>query len=100
MPLSGVSGCGTYLEFLGNISAQKANCILGCRKSVPIRVREVTLFLHSDFWRPHLGYCIQLWAPEHNKGMDLLEGVQRRATKMNKGLEELYYKDSMKGEQQ
>ena len=36
--------------------------------------------------RPHLEHCIQLWGPQH-KGMDLSEGVQRRTTKIVRGLE-------------
>ncbi|GAB0209597.1 hypothetical protein GRJ2_003425400 [Grus japonensis] len=41
-------------------------------------------------------YCIQLWGPPHKKEMDLLERVQRRATKMIKGLEHLSYEDRLR----
>ena len=27
--------------------------------------------------RHHLEYCVQLWSPQHNKGIELLEQVQR-----------------------
>ena len=40
--------------------------------------------------------CIQLWSPQHRKDMDLLEWVQRRATKMIWGLEHLSYEERLR----
>jgi len=53
------------------------------------RLREVILPPHSALGTPHLESYIQLWSPQHRKDTDLLEQVQRRATKIIRGMEHL-----------
>jgi len=46
--------------------------------------------------RPHLESRVQLWSPQHKKDMDVLEQVQRKATKMIRGLKCLSCEDRLR----
>uniref|UniRef100_K7EZH6 Reverse transcriptase domain-containing protein n=1 Tax=Pelodiscus sinensis TaxID=13735 RepID=K7EZH6_PELSI len=94
---------GVIVDHMLNMSQQrnavskKANMILGCiNRCVVSNTREVILPLYSELVRPQLEYYVQFWAPHFKKDVEKVEKVQRRATRMIKGLENMTYEGRLK----
>ena len=58
--------------------------------------KELFIFLYRTYVRPHLEYCVPIWSPSLAKDIDALEKVQKRATKMVRGLGNLPYEQRLK----
>ena len=58
--------------------------------------KELIIPLYKTIVRPHLEYCIQAWRPYRKKDIDMLERVQRRATKMIPKLRNISYEMRLK----
>jgi len=54
------------------------------RRSIASRLRGVILPLCLALVRPQLECWVQIWAPQYERDMDVLERVQQRATKTMK----------------
>ena len=54
------------------------------------------MHLYKAIARPHLGYCIEAWRPYCKKDIDVLEDIQRRATKTIPELRDLSYEEHLK----
>uniref|UniRef100_A0A8C3FA90 Reverse transcriptase domain-containing protein n=1 Tax=Chrysemys picta bellii TaxID=8478 RepID=A0A8C3FA90_CHRPI len=74
-------------------AVKKANRMLGIIKK---GIENILLPLYKSMVRPHLEYCIQMWSPHLKKDILALEKVQKRATKMIKGLERVPYEERLK----
>ena len=60
------------------------------------RSKETIIPLYKSLVRPHLEYCCQIWSPCYKKDIKLIEGVQRRATKLFADMQDFNYNDRMK----
>ena len=65
------------------IAASKGSQVLGMiRRNTTYKEKSLIIPLYKAIVRPHLEYCIQAWNPHLRKDVDMLEKIQRRATKL------------------
>ena len=88
---------------IGVIITDKLEVIEQCAKaskkandqqSLQNKTKDVALQLRKSLVRPNLDYCIQAWRPFKQK--NLLESVQRRATRMKPDLRHLDYPNRLR----
>ena len=78
-------------------AAKAANKILKMiKRTFTCKSEEIILQLYKSLVRPMLEYCIQAWCHHLRKDIDLLEKVQRRATRLIYSLHDLPYYDGLK----
>ena len=79
-----------------NEKVKTANKIMGViRRSFEHLDQESFVYLFKGLVRPHLEYANQVWNPFLKKHINLIEKVQRRATKLIPGMKELTYTERL-----
>lgn len=77
--------------------AKKANRVAGCiRRAFTYMDDKTFLLLYKALVRPRVEYAQSAWRPYKRMHIDLLEKVQRRATKRVPGLQDLTYTERLK----
>ena len=94
---------GVEVDFMLNFhyhiqqKINKANKVLGClRHSFKYLDKDSFTMLYKSIVRPHLEFASCIWNPKTKRYIDMIERVQRRATKMVQGIKDLPYTDRLK----
>ena len=89
--------CNMKVSEQCRIAASKGNQVLGMiRRIITYKEKSLIVPLYKAIFRPNLEYCIQAWNPHLRKDIDMLEKIQRRATKLIPGLSDLRYEERLK----
>ena len=86
------------LKFEEHIAAKvkKANAMMGLiRRSFSHLGPDLFKKLYTTFVRPHLEYAQAVWSPHLRKNINLIENVQRRATKLVDGFRNLTHEERL-----
>ena len=74
----------------------RANKILGfINRNVRYKSKNVIRQLYNSYVRPHIEYCVQAWRPHLRHDINMLESVQKRATKLIPSLKNMLYEDRL-----
>ena len=76
---------------------KKANQMLGMiQRTITYKNKIILLLMYKSLVRPHLEYAVQAWSPHQLGHIRLIEGVQRRFTRMIPEFKSLTYEARLK----
>jgi ribonuclease P/MRP protein subunit RPP40 len=94
---------GVIIDSTGKSSEQcimavkKANSVLGMiKRNIQYKSKDIMVKLYKSLVRPRLEFCVQAWSPHLRKDIEMIERVQRRATKLIEGYRNLCYEERLK----
>lgn len=77
------------------LAVAKTNCFTGF-KNLASKTRDVITPLYSVLFKPCLEYCVQFWSSQFKRHTGKLKRVQKRASMMIRGLENLTQEERLK----
>ena len=78
-------------------TVKKANKILGMiRRSITCKDQEIIMRFYKSLVRPILDYGSGIWNPYQKQDIEKIEKIQRRATKMIRGMRKLTYGERLR----
>ena len=66
------------------------------RRNITYKEKSLIVPMCKSIVIPHFEYCIQAWSPHLRKAIDMLEQIQRRATKLIPELRDIKYEERLK----
>ena len=90
-----IDGDLTFSEHI-SAKARTANSIVGLiRRAFAYLDKKSFKKLYTAFVRPHLEYAQSVWSPYSKKYIDIIENVQKRATKLVDGMVNMTYQERL-----
>ncbi len=78
-------------------SAKRANRMLGCiNRNIVFKRKDIVVRLYKQLVRPHPEYAVHAWDPNLVKDIQILEKVQRRATRLIPEIRDKPYPERLK----
>ena len=79
------------------IAASKGNQVIGMTWiNIAYKGKSLIVHLYKAIVRHHFEYCTHAWGPYPRKYIDMLEKIQRRATNLITGLNNIRYENDLR----